>query len=41
MVSSSGVYVVKEDGLQFQHNTHPPGPDDGPCTPDEFLVRFR
>lgn len=36
---SGGDYVVKEDGLQFQHNSDLP--EQGSCTPEEFLVRFR
>jgi hypothetical protein len=35
---AKGEYVVKEDGLQFEHSTMVP---DQPCSPDEFVVRFR
>lgn len=37
MTPRGGEYLVKEDGLQYQHD-----PDaSGPCTPEEFLLRFR
>jgi DNA-directed RNA polymerases I and III subunit RPAC1 len=34
-----GEYVVKEDGLQFEHN--PDVEQDQPCSPNDFLLRFR
>lgn len=38
---TSGVYVVKEDGLVFEHNLDPLNTDDVPTTPELFLERFR
>jgi hypothetical protein len=35
---AKGEYVVKEDGLQFEHSTMEP---EQPCSSDEYLLRFR